>query len=115
MLIGTALHNARQTGVEKLQAVQDRLAGLACYREGINAHLTAAIALAERSPAGLMMPNQSLLFTGRSLATSQLHHMMNTVREDRKSTRLNSSHLVISYAVFCLKKKKHYAASAYLH
>src|SRR5256885_4174971 len=26
-------------------------------------------------------------------------------KEDRKSTRLNSSHLVISYAVFCLKKK----------
>src|SRR5256885_7008053 len=26
--------------------------------------------------------------------------------KDRKSTRLNSSHLVISYAVFCLKKKK---------
>src|SRR5256885_6215876 len=33
---------------------------------------------------------------------------------DRKSTRLNSSHLVISYAVFCLKKKKtfnHFATS----
>src|SRR5256885_7154051 len=29
-----------------------------------------------------------------------------TPRPDRKSTRLNSSHLVISYAVFCLKKKK---------
>src|SRR2546426_8707760 len=28
------------------------------------------------------------------------------VLEDRKGTRLNSSHLVISYAVFCLKKKK---------
>src|SRR5256885_11732570 len=28
------------------------------------------------------------------------------VLKDRKSTRLNSSHLVISYAVFCLKKKK---------
>src|SRR5207253_4790314 len=27
---------------------------------------------------------------------------------DRKSTRLNSSHVAISYAVFCLKKKKHY-------
>src|SRR2546426_6553272 len=27
-------------------------------------------------------------------------------RRDRKSTRLNSSHLVISYAVFCLKKKR---------
>src|SRR5256885_8921050 len=31
-----------------------------------------------------------------------------SVELDRKSTRLNSSHLVISYAVFCLKKKKHY-------
>src|SRR5437773_7655588 len=29
-----------------------------------------------------------------------------TVSEDRKSTRLNSSHITISYAVFCLKKKK---------
>src|SRR5258708_20967446 len=28
------------------------------------------------------------------------------VRQDRKSTRLNSSHQIISYAVFCLKKKK---------
>src|SRR5438874_10593818 len=28
-------------------------------------------------------------------------------REDRKSTRLNSSHVEISYAVFCLKKKKY--------
>src|SRR5436190_18075528 len=28
------------------------------------------------------------------------------LRRDRKSTRLNSSHTVISYAVFCLKKKK---------
>src|SRR5256885_9199734 len=31
---------------------------------------------------------------------------MLTGKIDRKSTRLNSSHLVISYAVFCLKKKK---------
>src|SRR5438552_12673562 len=30
----------------------------------------------------------------------------NRGREDRKSTRLNSSHQIISYAVFCLKKKK---------
>src|SRR5690606_39505414 len=29
-----------------------------------------------------------------------------TNRQDRKSTRLNSSHVKISYAVFCLKKKK---------
>src|SRR5438552_9167565 len=32
-------------------------------------------------------------------------------RSDRKSTRLNSSHQIISYAVFCLKKKKKPAAS----
>src|SRR5256885_12087377 len=31
---------------------------------------------------------------------------LRALRRDRKSTRLNSSHLVISYAVFCLKKKK---------
>src|SRR5256885_7883970 len=36
------------------------------------------------------------------------HHLGDrlALRADRKSTRLNSSHLVISYAVFCLKKKK---------
>src|SRR5437667_8593070 len=32
--------------------------------------------------------------------------MRRTYRSDRKSTRLNSSHITISYAVFCLKKKK---------
>src|SRR5256885_3296502 len=36
----------------------------------------------------------------------QRHQRRLLVAEDRKSTRLNSSHLVISYAVFCLKKKK---------
>lgn len=81
MLIGAALFNVRQTGLDKLQAVQEKLARLACYREGINAHLTAAIALAERSPAGLMMPNQSLLYAGRVLACSQLHEMMHVARE----------------------------------
>src|SRR5438034_3320499 len=34
--------------------------------------------------------------------------ILETALEDRKSTRLNSSHTVISYAVFCLKKKKKY-------
>src|SRR2546426_7492654 len=35
------------------------------------------------------------------------------VPADRKSTRLNSSHLVISYAVFCLKKKKEVEAKQF--
>src|SRR5256885_11742659 len=39
-------------------------------------------------------------------ARADLLRRMGSSREDRKSTRLNSSHLVISYAVFCLKKKK---------
>ncbi|MDN7143375.1 4-hydroxyphenylacetate 3-hydroxylase family protein [Pseudomonas sp. JQ170] len=81
MLIGAALFNARQTGLEHQQAVQEKLAQLACYREGINAHLTASIALAEKSPGGLLMPNQSLLYTGRVLATSQLHNMTHIARE----------------------------------
>jgi 4-hydroxyphenylacetate 3-monooxygenase len=81
MMIGAALFNARQTGLDKQQAVQEKLAQLAVYREGINAHLTAAIALAEKSPAGLLMPNQSLLYTGRVLACSQLHEMMHIARE----------------------------------
>src|SRR2546427_2871893 len=34
------------------------------------------------------------------------HDTMEAVERDRKSTRLNSSHSQISYAVFCLKKKK---------
>src|SRR3989454_6998031 len=34
---------------------------------------------------------------------------------DRKSTRLNSSHLVISYAVFCLKKKKTRSTKSLVH
>src|SRR6266850_2826551 len=40
------------------------------------------------------------------------HHNLSSVASpaDRKSTRLNSSHLVISYAVFCLKKKTHRAS-----
>src|SRR5256885_5874705 len=37
---------------------------------------------------------------------ARLRVIGNRIRTDRKSTRLNSSHLVISYAVFCLKKKK---------
>src|SRR5438132_2574119 len=41
---------------------------------------------------------------GAAPSTDRAQTTRNT---DRKSTRLNSSHTVISYAVFCLKKKKH--------
>jgi 4-hydroxyphenylacetate 3-monooxygenase len=81
LLVGTAALNVAQTGLGGRQAVQEKLATLACYREGINAHLTAAIAEAEESPSGLLMPNQSLLYTGRVLACSQLPEMMHLTRD----------------------------------
>src|SRR5690606_39564978 len=46
------------------------------------------------------------------LEPERLHPPGRARRErDRKSTRLNSSHVKISYAVFCLKKKKRYTAA----
>src|SRR2546426_7536637 len=53
---------------------------------------------------------QRALFGARAVpveeAFNELPDVAEWSEEDRKSTRLNSSHLVISYAVFCLKKKK---------
>src|SRR3712207_7236132 len=46
-----------------------------------------------------------LLKDGHSVRATDDHRFL-TGRADRKSTRLNSSHANISYAVFCLKKKK---------
>src|SRR5256885_10797595 len=55
-------------------------------------------------------PEMSLLVERRKAAVVNLQAMHRedggSELRDRKSTRLNSSHLVISYAVFCLKKKK---------
>ncbi len=81
MLIGAALFNVRQTGLDKQPAVREKLAALACYRETINAHLTAAIATAVKSPGDLLMPNQSLLYTGRVHACSNLPAMVHLARE----------------------------------
>jgi 4-hydroxyphenylacetate 3-monooxygenase len=81
LMIGSALWNAKQTGLDKLDAVKQKLADLVCYREGINAHLAASIALAETSPGGLLMPNQSILYAGRVFACSNLATMMHAARE----------------------------------
>src|SRR3712207_7061369 len=50
--------------------------------------------VAARVPVGLLRPHEAV------------GHAQQARPEDRKSTRLNSSHANISYAVFCLKKKK---------
>src|SRR5256885_8163470 len=60
-----------------------------------------------RSPMSLSPMRRDALADSLSCSSAQ------AVR-DRKSTRLNSSHLVISYAVFCLKKKKKEAVHASL-
>ncbi|MCI4128693.1 4-hydroxyphenylacetate 3-hydroxylase family protein [Bacillus haynesii] len=80
-LLGVALLNVEQTGLTQLQAVKEKISQLINYREGINAHLTAAVAEAERSPGGLMMPNQSLLYTGRVFALSHFPAMAHLTRE----------------------------------
>src|SRR5690606_42015358 len=46
-----------------------------------------------------------LMIQGEVLGVVSLHHREPGAFQDRKSTRLNSSHVKISYAVFCLKKK----------
>src|SRR2546426_7406008 len=56
------------------------------------------------SQSGLWINESPMPPWGTSLAHSLLTSWI-IMEEDRKSTRLNSSHLVISYAVFCLKKK----------
>src|SRR5256885_4605019 len=50
---------------------------------------------------------KSVFLVSRAVAPSMIRRGSgDIINIDRKSTRLNSSHLVISYAVFCLKKKK---------
>src|SRR3712207_6852490 len=65
--------------------------------------LTAAAAVTTRLVLGTgiaLLPQRDVIHTAKQVASLDL------VSEDRKSTRLNSSHANISYAVFCLKKKK---------
>src|SRR5256885_5478511 len=50
--------------------------------------------------------DQLILMVQRRIADLWRQAAADVPATDRKSTRLNSSHLVISYAVFCLKKKK---------
>src|SRR5438067_5960165 len=57
-----------------------------------------------RPPGGLQLPGEHLQGAGGPAVPGHQQHRAGAV--DRKSTRLNSSHVSISYAVFCLKKKK---------
>ena len=81
LLIGAAKFNAEQTGLDKQPAVREKLAELAAWREGIEAHIVASIEMAQKSPAGLMMPNQSMIYAGRIHACTGLPKAMHLARE----------------------------------
>src|SRR6266850_4313959 len=72
-----------------------------------------------RPPRSTLFPYTTLFRSARPLPV-RAHRVflrrsrLETRPADRKSTRLNSSHLVISYAVFCLKKKKQ-TKTSYIH
>src|SRR5256885_5606678 len=59
-----------------------------------------------RSHGIIQLPTNHPIRVAERVATLDLLSGGRVELGDRKSTRLNSSHLVISYAVFCLKKKK---------
>src|SRR5690625_7078838 len=63
--------------------------------------------LVEFAVAVFVVINQQGIITGR-----QAFKSVTSVGRDRKSTRLNSSHVAISYAVFCWKKKRDYTKYA---
>src|SRR5437773_9470454 len=88
-------------------------------RWGINRTVAQIHALLFLSPRPL--PAEEIATTlaiARSNVSNSLHELQSwgivrvvhvqRKRSDRKSTRLNSSHITISYAVFCLKKKNNY-------
>src|SRR5258708_12413423 len=64
-----------------------------------------------RPPRSTLFPYTTLFRSvgqhGKLLGYGDGHARCDARHADRKSTRLNSSHQIISYAVFCLKKKKH--------
>src|SRR5256885_10086683 len=68
-----------------------------------------------RPPRSTLFPYTTLFRSrpedrpGRHLRGARAPRRPSLTARDRKSTRLNSSHLVISYAVFCLKKKNNRA------
>src|SRR6266446_10063110 len=97
----------RQQALSRPQSVARRSAGLS--RDDARIHTHAGGAMSSAGAAlrlGTRSAGRFLRRVFRRAAHDPAHVALPHHRRDRKSTRLNSSHLVISYAVFCLKKKK---------
>src|SRR5436190_7701746 len=82
--------------------------------------------MTQRTPRSTLFPYTTLFRSGKTQPLvhdvinlddlfAEIEDVLQRGGEDRKSTRLNSSHTVISYAVFCLKKKKPWLAYGGLH
>src|SRR5256885_8339032 len=78
-----------------------------------------ALPMATSPPSDTTRPSQCHRRAGspsrKAASSSVTKACVCSTTEDRKSTRLNSSHLVISYAVFCLKKKKNVVHGQFAH
>src|SRR5437667_2891930 len=98
------LHDASRA--ELLQLACDRLRGLGAPYTSVYAYMLRDGELVLEAFAGRETEHTRIPVgrgvCGTAVATGEDQN----VAEDRKSTRLNSSHITISYAVFCLKKKK---------
>src|SRR2546427_3229206 len=76
------------------------------FEEGMRQHLADVRKIADSSePATFDNTIVAMERSGETL--TRVSRIFFGLVQDRKSTRLNSSHSQISYAVFCLKKKKH--------
>src|SRR5438552_5764449 len=84
-VVDVAVH----TPVQVREVVSEASVGEAVLWEVVRPHLLRALAASDLGVARRRLARRAL--------------------QDRKSTRLNSSHQIISYAVFCLKKKIHHA------
>src|SRR5437588_9941824 len=86
------------------------------YSHHLTRHALYFFIMIRRPPRSTLFPYTTLFRSSTPACISASHSLSEkvtrpvtageTFSEDRKSTRLNSSHTVISYAVFCLKKKK---------
>src|SRR2546426_3348757 len=95
---------ARVVGPEKSLAAVDSITTLPTVISSVNGPFVRTVPL-DTTPLGVVRVAPKEVRVAGEVAAI-IERSIGAVPIDRKSTRLNSSHLVISYAVFCLKKKK---------
>src|SRR5690625_5730120 len=92
-------------GAPSKEAENTRATAQCKRRAGLSSGGGAGVGLAEQAEQALAQPGIRGVLALAAAGLEQQGPELLAI-EDRKSTRLNSSHVAISYAVFCLKKKK---------